>query len=215
VHGLDRLPAWDRRGSVILVANHRSFFDLYVAAAELVARGLPQRILFPVRSSFFYDNPLGPLVNGVMSFFAMYPPIFRERNRAALNLASLDEIAALLRRGGFFVGVHPEGTRKKDDDPYTFLPAQSGIGRIIHKAHVPVLPVFVNGLGNDLVTQIRSGLTGEGRPIHMVFGAPVAFGALLQRPSGPRTYRQLAEKCLEAIAVLGQEEKAIREARSA
>ena len=210
VHGLERLPAWDRAGSLVLVSNHRSFFDLYVTAAELVAHGLPQRILFPVRSTFFYDNPLGPFVNGAMSFFAMYPPIFRERKRAALNLASLDEVAALLRRGGFFVGLHPEGTRKKDDDPYTFLPAQSGVGRVIHKARVLVVPVFVNGLGNDLGAQVRGGLTGAGRPIHMVFGPPVDFGSLLRKPGGPRTYRQVAERCLEAIGALGQEEKALR-----
>jgi 1-acyl-sn-glycerol-3-phosphate acyltransferase len=209
VHGLERLPDWGDTRSVILVSNHRSFFDLYVSAAELVARGLPHRILFPVRSTFFYDHPLGPFVNGAMSFFAMYPPIFRERRRAVLNLASLDEVAALLRRGGFFVGLHPEGTRKKDDDPYTFLPAQSGVGRIIHKAPVPVIPVFVNGLGNDLVAQVRGGLTGAGTPIHMVFGAPVDFGALLHRPGGPKTYRLLAERCLEAIGALGQEEKAL------
>ena len=113
VHGLERLPAWDRKGSIILVANHRSFFDLYVAAAELVARGLPQRILFPVRSAFFYDHPLGPVVNGAMSFFAMYPPIFRERKRAALNLASLDEVAALLRRGGLLRRPPSRGEREK------------------------------------------------------------------------------------------------------
>src|SRR5262249_37419432 len=68
VHGLERLPPFDPAQGVVFVANHRSFFDLYVTAAELVARGLPQRILFPVRSNFFYDNPLGPLVNGIMSF---------------------------------------------------------------------------------------------------------------------------------------------------
>jgi 1-acyl-sn-glycerol-3-phosphate acyltransferase len=210
VHGLERLPAWEPGGSVILVANHRSFFDLYVTAAELVARGLPHRILFPVRSSFFYDHPLGPVVNGIMSFFAMYPPIFRDRKRAALNLASLDETAALLRRGGFFVGLHPEGTRKRDDDPYTFLPAQSGVGRVIHKARVPVVPVFINGLGNDLVKQVGGGMTGTGTPIHMVFGAPIDFGALLAAPGGPRTYKALADKCLEVIGALGQEEKILR-----
>src|SRR5450432_994933 len=188
VHGIERLPAWDPTGSVVLVANHRSFFDLYVTAAELVARGLPHRILFPVRSTFFYDHPLGPFVNGVMSFFAMYPPIFRERSRAVLNLASLDEVAGLLRRGGFFVGVHPEGTRKKDDDPYTLLAPQTGIGRIIRKARVPVVPVFVNGLGNDLARQIAGGLGGGGRPIHVVFGAPIQLGDLLDAPESPRTY---------------------------
>jgi 1-acyl-sn-glycerol-3-phosphate acyltransferase len=211
VHGLERVPAWDPGGSIVFVANHRTFFDLYVATAELVAHGLPHRILFPVRSTFFYDHPLGPLVNGTMSFFAMYPPIFRDRRRAALNLAALDEVAALLRRGGFFVGLHPEGTRKKDDDPYSFLPAQGGVGRVIHKARQPVIPVFVNGLGNDFAGQLRAGITGRGRPIHIVYGAPIDFGDLLRRPGGPRTYKAVSERCLEAIGALGREERAIRE----
>jgi len=210
VHGAERLPVWNPDESVICVANHRSFFDLYITTAELVAQGLPHRILFPVRSNFFYDHPLGPFVNGVMSFFAMYPPIFRDRKRAALNLASLDETAALLRRGGFFVGLHPEGTRKKDDDPYTFLPAQSGVGRIIHRARCKVVPVFVNGLLNDLVKQVGTGLARRGRPVHIVFGEPIDFGPLLEAPGSPKTYKRIAETCLEVIGELGQEEKRIR-----
>jgi 1-acyl-sn-glycerol-3-phosphate acyltransferase len=212
VHHAERLPPWDRQGSVICVANHRSFFDLYMVTAYLVAQGLPHRILFPVKSAFFYDHPLGPLVNGVMSFFAMYPPIFRERRRAALNLASLDELAGLLERGGFFVGIHPEGTRKKDDDPYTFLPAQSGVGRVIRKARVPVLPVFVNGLLNDLVTQVKGGVLGDGPPIHVVFGEPIDFGGLLDAPESPGTYKKISERCMEVIGGLGQQEKALRAA---
>jgi 1-acyl-sn-glycerol-3-phosphate acyltransferase len=193
-----------------MVSNHRSFFDLYVTTAELVAHGLPQRILFPVRSTFFYDHPLGPFVNGAMSFFAMYPPIFRDRKRAALNVAALDETAALLRRGGFFVGVHPEGTRKKDDDPYTFLPPQSGVGRLIRRARVPVLPVFINGLGNDLAKQVIDGIRGRGNAIHVVYGAPIDFGGLMTAPDGPRTHKSVAERCIEAIAELGEEERALR-----
>jgi 1-acyl-sn-glycerol-3-phosphate acyltransferase len=211
VHGRERLPAWDPSASVICVANHRSFFDLYVTSAELVANGLPHRILFPVRSHFFYDNPLGPIVNGAMSFFAMYPPIFRDRSRAALNLASLDELAGLLERGGFFVGMHPEGTRKRDDDPYTLLPAQAGVGRVIRKApRALVIPVFVNGLGNDFVAQVRSGLSGKGDAIHIVFGAPIDFGELRAAPESPRTYKQIAEACVKALERLGQEERRIR-----
>jgi 1-acyl-sn-glycerol-3-phosphate acyltransferase len=211
VYGVGRLPPWEKSGSLILVANHRSFFDLYVTTAELVARGLPHRILFPVRSKFFYDQPLGFAVNGVASFFAMYPPIFRDRKRAALNLAGLDELASLLRRGGYFVGIHPEGTRKKDDNAYELLPAQSGVGRMIHKARgVPVVPVFVNGLGNHFARQMQACLTGDGEDINLVFGAPVALGSLLDAPGGPRTYKRIAERCVEAIAALGQEEKAIR-----
>jgi 1-acyl-sn-glycerol-3-phosphate acyltransferase len=212
VHGAHRLPAWEPGRSVVCVANHRTFFDLYMVTAELVARGLPHRILFPVRSNFFYDHPLGPVVNGVMSFFAMYPPIFRDRKRAVLNLASLDETAALLRRGGFFVGLHPEGTRNKSGDPYSFLPAQSGVGRIVHKGRCTVVPVFVNGLQNDFVKQVGTGLRRTGEDIHVVFGAPVDFGPLLDAPGTPKTYKHVAERCLEAIGELGREEKAIRAA---
>jgi 1-acyl-sn-glycerol-3-phosphate acyltransferase len=210
VHGLDRLPPWDPSKSVLCVCNHRTFFDLYVVTAELVARGLPYRILFPVRSTFFFDNPIGLLINGTMSFFAMYPPIFRDRKRAALNLASLDEMASLLRRGGIFLGIHPEGTRNKDGDPYELLPAQPGVGRLVRKAQVTVIPVFVNGLCNDFVRQIAWGVRGDGDPIHVVFGAPIDFGSLTRAPDNPRTYRQIAELCREAIGSLAREERSLR-----
>ena len=60
VHGLERIGTFDPKKSYVCVANHRSFFDLYVVTSYLVYRDLlPQRILFPVRSNFFYDNPLG------------------------------------------------------------------------------------------------------------------------------------------------------------
>ena len=210
VHGVDRLPAFARGESTILVSNHRSFFDLFVVSSVLLKRPFGQRIMFPVRSQFFYDTPLGLAVNGAMSFFAMYPPVFRQRERATLNLASLDEVTWLLKRGGTFCGIHPEGTRKKDDDPYTFLPAQSGVGRIIRHANVPVLPVFVNGLGNDFVKQVASDFSREGTPITVVFGRPIDFRTLLDEPPSPRLYKRISERTLEVIGELAEEERGIR-----
>ncbi|MEB2312689.1 MAG: lysophospholipid acyltransferase family protein [Sorangiineae bacterium] len=210
VHGLERLPHFPPEQSFICVSNHRSFFDLYVITAELVRRGLPQRIAFPVRSTFFYDSPLGFVVNGAMSFFAMYPPIFREKKKLTLNPTSLEELAWLLRRGGTFAGVHPEGTRKQDDDPYSFLPAQRGVGRLIFDARVPVVPVFVNGLENDIVRQVRGNYDGTGTVIHIVFGAPIDFGGLLEQRRSPKTDRAIAERTLEVIGRLGAEERELR-----
>jgi 1-acyl-sn-glycerol-3-phosphate acyltransferase len=213
VHGLDRLPAFDPAKSYLVVSNHRSFFDLYVITAYLVKRGMKHRLVFPVRSQFFYDRRLGFVVNGVMSFFAMYPPVFRERARAALNLASLDEVVRLLKKGGAFVGLHPEGTRNKTSDPYTLLPAQSGVGRIIQAARVPVLPVFINGLGNDIVRQVASNFTRTGAPVHVVFGAPIDFGSMLDSPPSPRLHRRISEHCVDVIRKLGDEERALRTAQ--
>ncbi len=211
IHGLDRLPPLDPSKSYLCVCNHRSFFDLYVVTSMLVLDGMPHRMLFPVRSNFFYDHPLGFVVNGAMSFFAMYPPVFRERQRAVLNLAGIDEVVWLLRRGGAFVGMHPEGTRKKDSDSYTLLPAQSGVGKIIRHAKVTVIPAFVNGLEQgDLLRQVTGNMTRTGDPIVTVFGRPIDFGSLLDENPSPRLYKQIADKALEAIAALGQEERAIR-----
>jgi 1-acyl-sn-glycerol-3-phosphate acyltransferase len=210
IHGVERLPALGADKSFILVCNHRSFFDLYAVSAYLVSSGLQHRLLFPVRANFFYDNPLGPLVNGVMSFFAMYPPIFCQPSRGAFNLAGLDEVVRLLKAGGVVVGVHPEGTRGKDDDPYALLPAQAGVGRLIYHSRVPVIPVFINGLGNSISKQIAGNVTKRGTPVHIVFGAPVDFNGLLEPQASPRTYRSLSARALDAIHSLGQEEKRYR-----
>ncbi len=212
VYGEERLPVFGRDESTILVSNHRSFFDLYVVTAYLVKRGMPQRLVFPVRSQFFYDRPLGLAVNGIMSFFAMYPPVFRERKRAALNLASLDEVVRLLRSGGAFVGLHPEGMRSKSDDPYSLLPAQGGVGRIIQAARgkAKVVPVFINGLGNDIVRQVRSNYAKSGDPVTVVFGEPIDFGTMLDGAPSPRLHRKISEHALDKIRELGNEERAIR-----
>ncbi len=210
VYGAERLPELDPRQSYICVANHRSFFDLYVVTAHLVRQGMPHRILFPVRSRFFYDQPFGLFVNGVMSFFAMYPPIFRERKRTPLNVASLDELVWMLKRGGVFAGIHPEGTRKLDDDPYSFLPAQPGVGRVIHGSRSTVIPVFVNGLINDLKRQVASNFDRTGQSINVVFGDPLNVSELLERPGSPRVYKAITDRVMETIGQLGQEERRIR-----
>jgi 1-acyl-sn-glycerol-3-phosphate acyltransferase len=209
VYGRDRIGDLDPQKSYIVVSNHRSFFDMYVITAYLVKRGMKHRILFPVRSNFFYDSVSGILVNGVMSFFAMYPPVFRERSLAHLNVASLDETIRLLRRGGFFIGLHPEGTRNTGE-PYTYLPARSGVGRIIHQAGMPVLPVFINGLGNDLKTQVLGNFTRKGDRVNVIFGRPVDFGTLMDQPPSPRTFKAVSDRAMECVAELGEDERVIR-----
>jgi 1-acyl-sn-glycerol-3-phosphate acyltransferase len=210
VIGEDRLPDLDPGESFVCVANHRSFFDLYAIAAYLVRRGMPHRLVFPVRSNFFYDQPLGFAVNGLMSFFAMYPPVFRERSKAPLNLASIDETVRLLKRGGAFVGLHPEGKRNLSEDPYELLPAQPGVGRIIHQSRAKVLPVFINGLQNGLVKHLAGNATGNGEKVIVAFGAPVSLDDLYAENPSPRIYKKTSERCLEAVAALGQEERAAR-----
>lgn len=221
VHGLDetlQLMTPENRGgtpkSILLVANHRSFFDLYVITARLVRAGMKNRIVFPVRSGFFYDRWLGLFVNFAMSFLAMYPPLFRDRRKASLNLACLDELAWLMTRGGVFVGLHPEGTRNQGDDPYTLLPVRPGVGRLVHTARAVVVPVFVNGLGNDIWRQIRSNFDGSGRKIHVLYGAPIDLEDLFAEPPSQRVFQAIAERTREHITALGERERTLRASSS-
>lgn len=210
LYGLERSGLLEERRSVIVVANHRSFFDLYVVTANLMRQGLRKRIIFPVRADFFYTSWLGLLVNFCMSFLAMYPPLFRKREQVALNLIALEELGTLLRQGDMFVGLHPEGTRGKGDDPYAFLPAKPGVGRVIFEAKVPVVPVFVQGLSNNLVQQVRGNFDGTGERIRVVFGAPIELDSYLSEPASPRLFQAISDRCMSEIARLGAEEKALR-----
>ena len=183
---------------------------MYVINAVLYKSGFCERLLFPVRSKFFYDHIAGFFVNAVMSFWSMYPPIFRDRQRLSLNHTAFSELAAAVSSGRS-AGIHPEGTRKLDDDPYTLLPAQNGIGRLIHQAQdAIVIPVFINGLTNNLRRQVSSNFNGTGRPIFVVFGAPIDYGDLLSGPSSTKTYRAIVERTMSEIVTLGQRERKLR-----
>ena len=68
---LDRLnpPA-----GLMLVSNHRSFFDQFFIACWLIkTTRLLERIYFPVRSEFWYDQPIGLAVSAVMSALCASP----------------------------------------------------------------------------------------------------------------------------------------------
>ncbi len=211
VYGLERLPALSPSDSFIFVSNHRSFFDLYVITMLLFRHGLTQRIVFPVRAPFFYDSYAGLFVNGIMSFFAMYPPLFRDKKKAFVNVASMRELSYLIRRGGAFVGVHPEGTRNAQEDPLDFLPAQPGVGKLIYESRVTVIPVFINGLlPNDLKRQVLSNFDKSGRPIYVVFGEPIDFSKEYAQKGSPKLYRAMAERAMTAIGELGREERELR-----
>ncbi len=175
--GLDPLRGLAPPRGVILVANHRSFFDMYVVSAFLYESApFLRRIYFPVRSNFFYDRLLGVVVNLAISHGAMWPPVFRDDRRGALNPVGLEQIAHVLTLPGAVVGIHPEGTRGKGPDPYTYLPARPGLGELVQSVpdDVVIVPLFVIGLKNAFGRQVLSNFgIGSAEPVRVRFGAPL------------------------------------------
>src|SRR5215831_18639565 len=89
LRGLDRVPA-DPGARILLVANHRTFFDLFALGYILWRhKGLSQKLSFPVRATFFYENPLGLFLCLFFSGGTMHPPFFREASKKGENKAML------------------------------------------------------------------------------------------------------------------------------
>ena len=177
VFGIENVQNSDPTRPLLLVANHRSFFDMYTVSSVMFRRTTrPVTLYFPVRAKFFYDRPLGWFVNLVMGWWSMYPPFFREEGegeKRKFDKFSLRELTRLASDGpSHVIGFHPEGKRNLDIDPYSFLPAQPGIGKVILNAHPQVIPVFIAGLGNDLPKQILGNWTG-GDKVRIWFGQTI------------------------------------------
>jgi 1-acyl-sn-glycerol-3-phosphate acyltransferase len=209
--GVDHLRRLQPPGGLILASNHRSFFDQYVISCWLFrTTRLLQRIYFPVKADFWYQRPLGIGLGFVLSALSMYPPIFREQGKRDFNAYGVRRLAQLLEEPGTVVGVHPEGTRNKGDDPYALLPAQPGVGKLIMDAHPTVVPIFINGLGNNFVTQVRSNHDGTGRAIIIVVGAPLDLAPFFARRNSLRVQKEIADVVLEQIRGLGDREREYR-----
>ena len=213
--GLEELMALQPPTGVMLVSNHRSFFDQYIMllACYMGPVSWAKALYFPVRSNFFYDQPLGFLVNAAVAGGAMYPPIYRQSERRALNDEALDKMVDIVRRPGNVLGMHPEGTRGKGDDPYTFLPAQPGVGKLALVAQPVVIPAFNLGLGNNIVDDVRLNFSREARRKHAVvtvFGQPIDYSDLLAEKPRPALYKKTADRFMTEIKKLSEIEKALR-----
>ena len=215
VEGLDDLMHLRPERGVMLVSNHRSFFDQYAMLLACYMGPVPwaRRLYFPVRSNFFYDQPLGIVVNAAVAAGAMYPPIYRQTERHALNDRTLDRMVEIVRTPGNVLGMHPEGTRGKGPDPYTFLPAQPGVGKLALIAQPVVIPAFILGLGNNVLDDVRANYTRDAhgsRAIITVFGAPVDYSDLCSERPRPALYKRCADRFMADVGKLALREKELR-----
>jgi 1-acyl-sn-glycerol-3-phosphate acyltransferase len=221
VVGLENLAPFGKKDSVLLVANHRSFFDFFTITALCYWRtNLTKRIFFPVRQSFFYDHPAGPLINAIMSGMRMFPPVMRDKDKRAFNNFVIQRCIAELNREdiGTVLGIHPEGTRNKGDDPYSFLPAQPGVGRVaLGATRANVIPVFVLGMGQSIAGEMKMNALAPGaHPVDVYFGAPIDFSDLRPKARMLTAQKRAADRCLDAIKALAERQRraaAVRDGR--
>lgn len=213
VFGLENVENSSVEKPLLLVANHRSFFDMYVVSSVIFRQTKrPITLFFPVRAKFFYSNPIGWLVNLIMGWWAMYPPFFREDKDAVkreFDKFSLRRLIQICSEGnGHIIGFHPEGKRNFSEDAHSFLPAQPGIGKIILNSKPQVVPVFIAGLGNDLVKQVLGNWTG-GEKVRIWFGEQIDLSEFYEKSDRLRTHKEIADFLMKKIGDLAEKDKEI------
>jgi len=209
VFGIENVERTSDEKPLLIVANHRSFFDMYTVSSILFRRTKrPIQLFFPVRAKFFYTSPIGWFVNFIMGWFSMYPPFFyknEQREFDKFSMRRLIQICSEARPN--VIGLHPEGKRNFSDNPYEFLPAQTGVGKIVMSARPQVVPVFITGLGNDLTKQVLGNWSG-GEKIRLWFGEPVDLSAFYEKRDSLRTHKEIADYLMSKIGELGEKDRA-------
>ena len=149
-----------------------------------------------------------------MGWWSMYPPFFATGDhplpeKRAFDKFSFQVLTDLTRDGpGNVIGFHPEGTRNKSADPYSFLRAQPGVGKLIMEAQPQVIPVFIAGLCNSLPKQVARNWNRE-EVIRIHFGPLLDLTEHLEKPDRLRTHKEIADAVMGKIAELGEQDKTI------
>lgn len=165
-------------GGALIVANHVSFLD-----PAAVGAAFRKPIYYLARKTLF-KGFLGWLLPRIQVL-----PVDLGKG----DLASMKRILSLLKEG-HRVLIFPEGTRSPDG---TLQGAEAGIGFIIAKGEVPVIPVRIFGAFECWGREERWPHPGR---ITLVAGPPVDFSQLPSELTGRARYQACADLVMKALA---------------
>ncbi|HMO52204.1 MAG TPA: lysophospholipid acyltransferase family protein [Kiritimatiellia bacterium] len=179
-HDYAYIPA---EGGVIIASNHASFLD-----PPVLGVAVPHRpVRFMARDTLF-DH----------SFLAWFyyrfgvVPLSREKG----DVGAIKTAIQLLREG-HCVALFPEGTRTPDGH---LQPAKGGVGFLIHKANVPVVPAYIRG---SYEAWPKGAKKMKSAPVSVHFGPPISPEALcLTDDRGKPDYMGIGAMVMARIAEL-------------
>jgi 1-acyl-sn-glycerol-3-phosphate acyltransferase len=125
VYGTRHLP---RTGGLLLVSNHQSNLDPVLLGVQL-----PRALSYMAKSELFKVHPLFTWMIRSLGAFPV-------RQRTG-DVGAVKEAIARLQEGDV-LNVYPEGSRTETGE---IGPMEKGIGLVIRRAKVPVVPVAIDG----------------------------------------------------------------------
>jgi long-chain acyl-CoA synthetase len=176
-------------GQVLFAPNHVSYLDPFVLAAVLENRTLEQTYWAGWTGATFH-NPLNRLVSRLAKTVPIDP-----RGRVAVSMASA---AAVLNRGQHLVWF-PEGRRSATGELQPFRP---GIGLLLERFDIPVVPVFIKG--TDRALPVGRAMPRP-RKVTICFGPPVSGDELDREGRGEERRERITNALHARVAKLGEE----------
>ncbi|HET6251603.1 MAG TPA: lysophospholipid acyltransferase family protein [Tepidisphaeraceae bacterium] len=116
-----------KTGGVLLVSNHQSFLDPIILSS-----GLDRTLSYLAKAELFHNRFFGWLIGSLNAF-----PV----EQGAGDVGAVREAIARLQEG-HLLNVYPEGARTPDGE---IQPMEKGVGLVIRRAKVPVVPVAIAG----------------------------------------------------------------------
>jgi 1-acyl-sn-glycerol-3-phosphate acyltransferase len=161
MEGLEKVPA---SGPLIVAGNHLSYLDPFAHAFFVIKAGRRPRFL--AKQELFDAAVVGPALRGARQI-----PV----RRGTGDQSPLDD-ARLALEAGEVVVIYPEGTTATSAPDHSPGRGRTGVARLARMSGVPVLPVATWG-GQYVWRKSGRQSLRFGRPIWLLAGEPVGFGA--------------------------------------
>ena len=177
VKGRDHLI---EEGGCLIAANHVSYMD-----PPIVGMAFQHEVNFLARKTLFrgFGSWIYPRWNAI--------PVDQENP----EVKTLKTVIRLLKDGERVV-VFPEGKRSEHGE---LNPGQPGVGLMVAKSKVPVLPARIFGAYEALP---RGAKMIKQSHVTVVFGEPLYFDSEEYAKGGAETYQRISDEIMEAIGSL-------------
>lgn len=182
--GAEKVPL---KGGLLLACNHQSFLD-----PPLVGLGPERELYYLAKEGLFQQNRFFSWL--ITRYHAV--PLRREGGDFRAIRTTLRLVAE-----GKAVVIFPEGTRSKTGK---LLRAKPGIGLLMMKANVPIIPCFLRGSNKALKE-----LFLRREKLHLSFGDPIGPGLFTEERDGRARAQAISDEVMRRIGALGEQNEGL------
>jgi len=180
VAGTENFP---KSGPFLIAGNHASHLD-----PPLIGTHVPRQMCFFARKSLWRGGLASWWLDGVGTI-----PVDRDGGQ---DIGALKRVLRALGEGKVMI-LFPEGTRSPDG---RLQPAKPGVGFIVCKTQVPVVPARIFGSFEAFGKGAR--FPALGTPTTVVFGKPLRPSDYDAPEAGKERYQIASQRIMAAIARL-------------